>query len=377
MDRGGRRRGAGGGPALTAAAIRHVRAHTLAIPFGTPLATAGVDFPAAFTLVVEVETEPGLTGVGWTLGFSPNQLRALVLLVADLGELLAGRDATEPEAQWSLMTGALERIGPQGLGILAIAALDIALWDVAARAAGRPLREMLGGGREWVEVYASHGLWLDRAPERAAEEAAELAAAGFRALKLRLGRPQLEQDLAVLAAVRAAVGPEVVLMADVNQGWDFAGARRAAPALAELDLRWLEDPLPRGERLATAELRRHPCPPICAGESEFADGLRELLERESVDLLMADVARVGGVTGWRRAAAEAAAREVEITPHLFPEVSAQLVAATPNGRWVEWFPFWQPLFASAPVLEAGRLHLPHAAGLGVELDQDSLRRYAC
>src|SRR3989440_8479623 len=249
----------------------------------------------------------------------------------------------------------------------------MAAWYALARAPNMPLCVLLGGSVGAVRSYNSNGLWL-KAPEAVAAEAIELSEeGGFAGLKLRLGRDHLADDLATIAAVRKAVGNDMHLMVDFNQGLDLAEALERCHAIDDLGLAWIEEPIVYDNLEGFAQLAAELKTPIQIGENFY--GPRELhkaLQKEACDLVMPDFMRIGCVTGWIRAAAIAGAAGVPMSTHLYPEVAAHVMRVTETAHWLEWQDWADPILRKPYDIKDGLLHIPHVPGLGLEWDEDPL-----
>ncbi|HET6467306.1 MAG TPA: enolase C-terminal domain-like protein, partial [Geminicoccaceae bacterium] len=267
-------------------------------------------------------------------------------------------------------------LGLEGMSLIAVSALDMAAWDALAKAAGMPLAAFLGGSLGPVPAYNSNGLWLTP-PELLGEEAAALAAeGGFTALKLRLGRPRLADDLAAVAAVREALGPEVRLMVDFNQGLSLGDALRRCHELDGLGLDWFEEPIPYDDLAGYVRLTRELATPVQLGENFYGPrSLHAAVQAGAGDLVMPDLMRIGGVSGWLRAAAIAGAAGLQMSSHLYPEFSAHLLRVTDTAHWLEWQDWANPILAEPFRLEQGHLVIPERPGAGIEWDEAAVRRY--
>jgi L-alanine-DL-glutamate epimerase-like enolase superfamily enzyme len=258
---------------------------------------------------------------------------------------------------------------------MALSALDTACWDVAAQQAGVPLYRYLGGTRPRVPTYASSGLWLDYTTDELLREAQGFVAAGHRAMTMRLGRAPAV-DLERVRLVREAIGPEVRLLADVNQGWDESTAIRVGRELEAFDLYWLEEPLPYQDLAGVARVAAALDLPVATGETEYASlGMKRHLEARAGDILMPDLQRMGGVTEFLRAATLCAAFHTPVSSHLFTEASAHLLAASPNGLILEHMDWWASLFDAPVVVEDGHVVLSDRPGIGASLNPKALERF--
>lgn len=348
----------------------------VSLPLPRPLRVGTFEARAVDTCYVTLRTREGLKGRGWCFAFGPERARAMLAMARDLFANLLGRDPAETDANWEAMRKAASFVGRDGVSALAMSALDTACWDLAARAAGEPLWRFLGGERREIPCYASEGLWLNLTTAELEEEAASLKARGFRAMKLRVGG-RVEEDVERIRAVRAAIGPEVALMVDANQAWDVETAKRACRAFEPFGLRWVEEPVDHEDVQGCAEVAAASAIPICTGETNYNPrGMRQLLEAGAADVLMPDLERCSGVTGWRRAAALAKEFGKPVTPHLFHEVSAHLLSAEPHGVWCEYMPWWEAVIEEPMELRDGNLILSDRPGLGVEWKEEALREFA-
>ncbi len=262
--------------------------------------------------------------------------------------------------------------------MIAIAGLDMAAWDAMAQAAGMPLARFLGGNVGAVNAYNSNGLWLTD-PRGLGEEAAALVAeGGFSALKLRLGRDRLADDLLAIRNVRAAAGDDVHLMVDFNQGLSLGDALRRCHALDGEGLYWFEEPIRYDNIAGHAQLARELRTPVQIGENFY--GPRELskaLAAGACDYVMPDLMRIGGVSGWLRAAPIASALGVQVSTHLYPEVCAHLLRVTETAHWLEWQDWAYPVLREPFELSKGSLTVPDRPGCGIEWDEVAVKRYAC
>lgn len=349
----------------------------LCVPLPRPLRTATFEMRAVDTCCVTLRTKGGRKGRGWCFAFGPERARAMMAMARDLFATLLGRDPADAAANWEAMRKAATFVGRDGVSAMAMSALDTACWDLAAQAAGQPLWRFIGGRRREIPCYASEGLWLNMRIAELEEEAASLKARGFRGMKLRVGGGSLDADVERIRAVRAAIGGEVALMVDANQAWDVETAKRACRAFAPFDLRWVEEPVDHEDVRGCAEVARASEIPICTGETNYNPrGMRRLLAAGAADILMPDLARCSGVTGWRRAAAIAREFGKPVTPHLFHEVSAHLLSAEPHGVWCEHMPWWERILREPMALRDGNLVLSERPGLGIEWDEAAFREFA-
>jgi mandelate racemase len=358
-------------PALT---VRAVRTVAVSVPMRFPLGTSAATVRDAPLLLVDVETEEGVTGRSYLFCYRPSGAAAIAAVLHDAVSLIAG----EPAAP--LVNGAkLERrfalIGVTGVVRMALSALDMALWDALAVAAGLPLATFLGAAPRAIPAYNSCGLGLME-PQAAADEAEKLLADGFKAIKLRLGYPTLAQDLAVTRAVRRRLADDIALMVDYNQALTVAQALQRGHALADEGIYWIEEPIRHDNLAGHAALTRSLAVPIQIGENfDGAKAMSEALAAHACDFVMPDAARIGGVTGWLQAAGVAASRDLEMSSHLMPEVSAHLLAATPTAHWLEYVDWANAVLVTPLVIEDGRAIVPAGPGTGLAWDERAVEHY--
>ena len=282
-----------------------------------------------------------------------------------------------PVELFALARKSLHFVGYQGLSLIAVSGLDMAAWDALAKAANLPLCVLLGGTIGPVKAYNSNGLWL-KEPAAVAAEALELRAEGdFSGLKLRLGRARPRDDVATLEAVRKAVGPDVALMVDFNQGLDLAEALERCHMIDDLGLAWIEEPIVYDDLDGCAKLAADLKTPLQLGENFYGPrDLQTALQKKACDLVMPDFMRIGGVTGWLRAASIAGAAGVPISSHLYPEVAAHVMRVTETAHWLEWQDWADPILQRPFVIKDGHLHIPDVPGIGIEWNEDAVKANA-
>jgi mandelate racemase len=357
---------------MTPLTLKDLRARPVVVKLKRPI-TAKIGAISEWPLIlIDLTTDEGIAGRSYLGPYVPQAMRYLVPALHDLGEMLRGRQVA-PFELYDSARKFLHLVGWEGQSLIAASGLDMAAWDALAKAAGLPLCELLGGTAGPVKSYNSNGLWL-RDPEGIGQEALKLRDEGnFTAMKMRLGRPRLAEDLTAIEAVRDAVGDEIELMADFNQGLDLGEALRRCHAIDDLGLTWIEEPLVYDNIDGLAQLAAELTTPIQTGENIYGPReLHKVLQKKACDLVMPDVMRIGGVTGWLRAAAIAGAAGVPMSTHLNPEVSAHLMRVTETADWLEWVDWANPVLQQPYTVTDGFLQIPDVPGLGLEWDEDAV-----
>jgi len=337
------------------------------------LGTSAQTVRAAPLLLVDLETEEGITGHSYLFCYLPAAAPAIAILLAEVERTVKG-DRVAPVELWNTLYRRFTLIGVQGIVRMAMAALDVAAWDALAIAAGMPLVEYLGGTRKPVRAYNSCGLGL-MAPDALADEAGKLLANGFRAVKLRLGYRTLEEDLAAVHSVRKRLPEEIAIMVDYNQALPVAEALHRGRALDREGVYWIEEPIRHDDYAGAAILARELTTPIQIGENFSGPrAMADAFAASACDYVMPDLERIGGVSGWKQAAALAATRGIEMSSHLFPEVSTHLLAATPTCHWLEYVD-WANAIVEQPLrIEDGKAVIPDRPGNGLSWDRKAVER---
>ena len=356
--------------------VTHVSTRLVSTPADSPLV---FDRPTNETLefvTLELGTDQGLVGVGVTY-FGGALTGALKVAVDDLGQLIVGYDPTEVEAIADKLRRAAGSAGPGGIFTLALSAIDMACWDLKGKAVGQSLCELLGGLRDRVPTYASGALTRPLPVDYLAMAGPRLVEMGFRQMKMQCGSERtVAGSVERVRVMREAIGPDVDLMCDINQLWSVHHAVEVGRAVEQYQLFWLEDPTAHDDYAGLARIADALTTPIATGEYHYGIvPFRHLLEARSLDIVMIDLVRVGGITQWLKVAGMAEAFNLPVVSHLIPEVHVHLVAAIPNGLTVEYMPRLHRLFEETPAIEQGQLVVPKKPGLGLDFDQAALERY--
>ena len=324
-------------------------------------------------ILIDLYTNEGVIGRSYLEPYTIKTMKYLIPAIHDFGELLAGRPVA-PLDLYGLARKSLHFVGYQGMSMIAVSGLDMAAWDALAKAAGVPLCVLLGGSVGPVPAYNSNGLWL-KTPKAVAKEAIELREeGGFNGLKLRLGRERMSDDLATIAAVRDAVGDDMQLMVDFNQGLHLGEALQRCHAIDDLDLAWIEEPIVYDNLDGYVQLAAELKTPLQIGENFYGPrDLHRALQSKACDYVMPDFMRIGGVTGWLKAAAIAGAWGVPMSTHLYPEVAAHVMRVTETAHWLEWQDWADPILREPYPVRNGELHIPNVPGTGLEWDEAAVK----
>jgi mandelate racemase len=354
--------------------VRSIRAVGVEVPMKLPLGTSAATIRAAPLLLIDLETEEGVTGRSYLFCYVRAAAPAIASLLAEVLRVVKG-DRVAPAELWAKLQRRFTLIGVQGIVRMAMSGFDVACWDALAVAAGKPLAALLGGAPRPIPAYNSNGLGL-MAPEAAADEAEKLLEGGFSAVKLRLGHPTLAADLAAARAVRSRLPDRISLMVDFNQALTVAEAMRRGRALESEGVYWIEEPIRHDDYRGCSRLARKLAVPVQIGENfSLPFAMAEAIRMRASDYVMPDLERIGGVTGWMRAAALAAAHGLEMSSHLFPEVSAHLLAVTPTSHWLEFVDWANPILAEPMRIVDGQARASDHPGAGLAWDEEVVERY--
>src|SRR6478672_7044653 len=355
--------------------LKSVTVRPLLLPLSRPVVARIGRFDQWPIIAIDLYTEEGIVGRSYLEPYVTNSMRAIVPVIEDLCAARIGKPLA-PLDDFQAMRKTLNFVGYEGIAMIAVAGIDMAIWDALAQAAGMPLAVMLGGSLGSVPAYNSNGLWLTDV-STLAKEAQELVAEGqFKGLKLRLGRERLADDLAALRAVREGAGDEIKLMVDFNQGLSLGDALARCQALDDAGLYWFEEPIVYNNLSGYAQLARELKTPVQIGENFYGPrAMYDALAAGACDYVMPDLMRIGGVTGWLRTAPVAAAAGIQVSTHLYPEVAAHLMRVTETAHWLEWQDWADPILKEPFPVRDGRIEIANRPGAGIEWDERAIDRY--
>lgn len=351
--------------------IERFRVRSVRVPMRDPHTTASGVITESPLVLTDVFCDDGTVGHSMVFTYTPAALEPTATLVRNFEALVKG-DALAPAEIEQKLAKRFRLLGTQGLVGMALAAIDMALWDALARLHATSLARLLGGVERAVPAYGAVGYDGEAKSARVAEEWAKR---GFRGVKAKIGYPTVAEDVAVIRAMRKAVGPDVAIMVDYNQSLTPAEAVQRMRALDAEGLAWVEEPTLAHDYAGHALVAREAATPIQCGENWWgALDFRHAVEAHASDYVMPDVMKIGGVTGWQRATAIAAAHGLRVSNHLWPEISAQLLAVTPNAHWLEYADWWSDVLAEPLVLRDGMTDIAGVAGSGVAWNETVVER---
>jgi mandelate racemase len=355
-------------PTIEAIHVRAVR-----VPMSEPHRTASGIVAESPLVLTDVRTDAGVSGHSIVFTYTPAALKPTAELIRNLEPLIRG-DVLAPLEVEQKLARRLRLLGTQGLVGMALAAIDMALWDALARVHRLPLVRLLGGTEKPLRPYGAIG--YDGAPG-SARTAEAWAKRGFTGIKAKIGYPTVQEDVAVVRAMRRAAGEDMAIMVDYNQSLSPVEALERLRALDGEGLTWVEEPTLAHDYAGHARVAREAATPIQCGENWWGVlDMQHAIDAQASDYVMPDVMKIGGVTGWLRAAALAGAKGIRMSNHLWPEVSARLLCCTPTAHWLEYADWWNPILAEPLLVENGLAVVGDAVGSGVQWNEDAVARFA-
>src|SRR3954451_21078198 len=353
-------------------AIRAVRARAVVTPISRPVKNAFGIIESAPLVLIDVETDQGLTGRSYIFAYTELTLKPLVHLIEEIGRDLVGK-ALAPFDLMAAMDAKFRLLGWQGLIGMAVSGLDMAFWDALGQAAGKPVAELLGGSVRPIRAYDSYGVVDPAADEKDLKRSLEQ---GFRGIKIKGGDGDAANDERMVKGVRKLIGPDIALMIDFNQSLDPAEAISRIARLSPYDLHWVEEPVAQENLQGLADVRGESSISIQAGENWwFPRGFAEAIAAGASDFIMPDLMKVGGVTGWMRVAAQAEAASIPMSSHLFAEASAHMLAGTPTAHCLEVLALGRAILAEPIEIVDGAVPA-RGPGLGLVWDEAAVAKYS-
>jgi mandelate racemase len=352
--------------------IRSVKARAVIAPISRPVKNAFGVIEAAPLVLIDVDTDQGVTGRSYVFAYARMTLKPLLHLIEEIGRELVGK----PVAPFDLMASMdakFRLLGWQGLVGMAVSGLDMAFWDALGQVAGKPVAELLGGSVRPIRAYDSYGVVDPAADEKDLKGSLDR---GFRGIKIKGGDGDVANDERMVKGVRKLIGPDIALMIDFNQSLDPAEAISRIARLAPYDLHWVEEPVPQENLQGLADVRRESSISIQAGENWwFPRGFAEAIAAGASDFIMPDLMKVGGVTGWMRVAGQAEAASIPMSSHLFAEASAHMLAVTPTAHWLEVLDLGRAILAEPIEIVDGAV-TARGPGLGLTWNETAVAKYS-
>jgi L-alanine-DL-glutamate epimerase-like enolase superfamily enzyme len=357
--------------------INKLKIKAVKIPLEKPIPSGKMIIRSADALLVTLQTKEHI-GEGMVFTLNGTRLSLLRDMILSLESLLIGTDVGMSGAFLKQAWSELVFLGQRGIGAIALSAIDMAIWDLRGKEANKNVSQLLGACKASMPMYRSGGLRLSASIDELQKEAQDLVHQGFKSIKMSLGSKKIEVDVARVKAVRAAIGPDIQLMTDCNQQFNVSHAIQLGRQLEEYRLAWIEEPVVFHHHDGEAEIARALDTPIASGENEFTSlGMIEMINRKSADILMPDLQRMGGPTELMKVADLAMAHNIPIAPHLFTQMSLSLAAAIPNAIYVEYMPWFAPLYKEQLMLDQnGEVPVPTTPGWGFQFEPKAIKKYS-
>jgi mandelate racemase len=351
--------------------IHSLKNRSLMLPLKNPIRTASGAVTHAPLILIDLEMTSGIVGHSYLFTYTPNALKAVNELLNSLSAVVAGMACT-PQEIFKTLDARFRLLGNTGLVTIALAGIDMAAWDCLAKSAKRPLVELLGGTNKPVPCYFSQGM---DGLARSEELAYECLERGFGAMKIKVGYDTLDEDIAVVRAVQKVLGNRARLAVDYNQSLSYTDALRRCNFLDTLDLLWIEEPILQDDFEGHSRLATEIKTPIMLGENWFGtQEMAKALKTNACDLVMPDLMKIGGVTGWLRAATLAHAARLPMSSHLFPEITAHLMSVTPTTYLLEILELAEPVLKTPLKIIKGMAYPNTDPGNGIEWNETAIKQ---
>lgn len=353
--------------------IRELRVRSVCVPMLQPHQTAGGVISESPLVLTDIITEDGVVGHSIIFTYTRAALKPTADLIKNLEPLIVGKPLAPREMEQEL-SKRFRLLGTQGLVGIALSAIDMAMWDALARSSNKSLVQLLGGiDNKSIPAYGAIGYDGANGSAKVAEEWAKL---GFRGVKAKIGYPTVQKDLAVIRAIRSAVGETMSIMVDYNQSLTPVEAIERLRVLEGEGLTWVEEPTLAHDYASNARISREIKTPIQCGENWWGTlDMQHAIDAQASDYMMPDVMKIGGVSGWLRAAALAQSRNILLSNHLWPEISTQLLSLTPTAHWLEYVDWWNPIINQPIQVKDGLVTAEDTIGTGVDWNEKVVNRY--
>lgn len=352
--------------------ITGLRARAVNVPLEYPVRTSIGIVATAPLVLIDLETDQGIIGRSYVFTYTPLALKPVREMLDGLSALVAGQPLAPVELARQIASR-FRLIGNTGVIRIACAGIDMAAWDALAQTHGKPLVELLGGTRKPVPAYDSHSMDGEQVGAQRAERALK---EGFQAVKIKIGYPSVEEDLRIVRLIRRILGDAAQLMVDYNQSLSVPEAIARGRRLADEGIAWIEEPTAQEDYAGHAKIRAAISTPVQMGENWFGpDEMHKAICAGSVDLVMPDVMKIGGVGAWMQASALAQAHSLPMSSHIFQEISCHLMAVTPTAHWLEKMDLADPILKQPLRFENGAAVIPDTPGSGIEWNEKAVQEY--
>ncbi len=356
--------------------ITALKTQLVNLPLAKPIKTAIHQIKSLGCVLVSIETDDGLVGQSYLFTINAARLKAYDEMVCGFAHQVIGKDPHYIGAIWQNIWQEINPSGHKGVTIAALSAIDTACWDLIGKAADQPLHLLFGACRDRIRTYASGGLWLSQSIDSLLSEAQEFIQQGFRAMKVRIGSGDLESNVERVKALKAAIGPDIGLLADINQALTPKQAIRLGLRLDEFDLEWIEEPVVTHDLKGQAQVTAALLTPVASGETEYTRfGMQQMIDHRACDILMPDLQRIGGLSEMLKVASIASAHNMPISTHIFTEHSLCIAGTASNCLSVEHMPWFADLFNESMEIENGDIIIPQRPGTGFTFNQNSIQKY--
>ena len=352
--------------------IQGFRVRAVRVPMTEPHQTASGVITESPLVLTDIITDTGISGHSIVFTYTPAALKPTADLIQNIEDLVKGEVLAPAEIEQKLVKR-FRLLGTQGLVGIALAAIDMALWDALARVHNMPLVRLLGGVEKPIRSYGAIGY---DGVEGCAKAAEGWAKQEFRGIKAKIGYPTVQEDVAVVRAIREAAGDDMAIMVDYNQCLTPTEAVERLRVLDDEGLTWVEEPTLAHDYAGHALVAREARTPIQCGENWWGTlDMLHAIEAQASDFVMPDVMKIGGVSGWIRAATLAHAKGIHVSNHLWPEISARLLCCTPTAHWLEYADWWNPILAEPLRIEKGMAIVGDTFGTGVEWNEEAVSQF--
>ena len=346
------------------------------LPFEKRITTAIHTMESVGCVLLTIETDEGVKGQSYLFTLNAHRIKVFNQVLIDFSHHIIGKNPQFVEAIWQDIWHKIDLEGRSQIAISALSTIDTALWDINGKVAKLPLHRLFGAFHSKIKTYASGGLWLSQSIDSLLLQASEFIDQGFRSMKVRVGSEDYLNDVERVKELRKAIGPDIELMADLNQGLSPKEAIRLGGKLEEYDLLWLEEPVASSDRKGHAEVKENLNIPIASGENEYTRfGIREMIEANACDVLMPDLQRIGGISEMRKVAHLAETYNLPISTHIFTEQSISVAASLKNCISVEHMPWFSGLFNEKIDIVNGYIEVPERHGIGFTFDDAYIKKF--